>query len=278
MHDVVHRQLVVGRGRGLHYVGDSALITEENLDLAAKHGITLTARLPRTVALHASVVLRALHDKQHPLEMEELGTFSDRVGASTYEGCVVQGCTLQGHTVQLGVYRPTPANDLAEDQNRRRQQRAFDEAMATAAKLVKERFGCEADARRALEVFEDKHDSPLLRIDGDVVAEQVCGKRPRGCPRKDADVPMVTQYRVDVTVAVDEEGAQAAIDEASVFVLVHTGTTPMTAREMLAAYKEQSVVEKRFPFLCVRWSSLGLRTMRSTKSRAAVRSPPEVPL
>ena len=32
-------------------------------------------------------------------------------------------------------------------------------------------------------------------------------------------------------------------------MLIHTGTKPITAKEMLAAYKGQSVVEKRFPFL-----------------------------
>lgn len=250
MLDVVNRQLVVGRGTAVHYIGDSALITAENLEIAAKHGITLTARLPRTYSLHASIVLRTLHDVEQPLKMEDLGTFSDRKGASTYEGTVAAGCVLHDRKVQLGIFRPTPSNDLAVDQIGRRQRRALEEAVRAAARLSKERFGCEHDARRALDAFMTKHTDPLLMIAGDVVEECVEEKRPRGRPRKDAPPPpTTTRYRTDVTVTGDDEGAAKAIAEASIFVLVHTGEAPLTAREMLAAYKGQSVVEKRFPFL-----------------------------
>jgi transposase len=249
MLDVIQSLLVVGSGQKVHYVGDSALITQENLDLAAKHGIVMTARLPRTISLHESIVVRAIYDRTEPLPMKELGTFSDRKGASTYEGCVVEECTLLGHTVQLGVFRPTPSNELAEDKIARRQKRALEETERAASRLRKKLFACEADARRALESFEDEHDKVLLEINGDVVAEQVPGKRPRGRPREGAEAPTTTQYRVALTVLADEEGAKTEIEEASYFVLVHTGTAPITAREMLAAYKGQSVVEKRFPFL-----------------------------
>lgn len=250
MLDVVNTQLVVGRGAAVHYIGDSALITEENLTVAAKHGITLTARLPRTYSLHESIVLRALHDDTQPLKMEDIGSFSDRKGASTYEGCVEANCELHGQKVQLGIYRPTPTNDLAVDQIGRRQRRALEEAQRAAARLSKEKFGCEIDARRALDAFEAKHADPLLHIQGDVVEEQVAEKRGRGRPRKDAPTPTTTtRYRIDITVTGDKDGAATAIGEASIFVLVHTGDAPLNAREMLAAYKGQNVVEKRFPFL-----------------------------
>ena len=250
MLDVVNRQLVVGRGGVIHYVGDSALVTEENLNLAAAHGITITARLPRTYTLHQSIVVRALHDDDEPLKMEDIGSFSDRKGASTYEGCVATGCELHGRKVQLGIYRPTPMNDLAVDQVDRQQRRAIEDAERAAARLSKTKFGCEVDARRSLDDFEAKHASPLLHIDSDVVAVQVEGPRPRGRPKKDAPAPtMTTHYRTEIAVKGDEEGAAGEVGEASIFVLVHTGATPLTAREMLAAYKGQSVVEKRFPFL-----------------------------
>lgn len=67
-------------------------------------------------------------------------------------------------------------------------------------------------------------------------------------PRKGAEVP-TTQHRVTITIEANDAGRQAAIDEESVFVLVHTGTTSLGPKEMLAAYKGQIVVETRFPFL-----------------------------
>ena len=250
MLDVVNRQLVVGRGTALHYIGDSALITAENLEVATKHGITLTARLPRTYKLHESIILRALHDGAEPLKMEDIGSFSDRKDASTYEGCVARDCDLHGRKVQLGIYRPTPTNDLAVDQIGRRQRKALKAAVRAAARLSKERFGCEVDARRALDTFEAQHADPLLHIESDVVEEQVEEKRARGRPRKDAPPRATTKsYRIEISVTGDDEGAAAAVGEASIFVLVHTGEKPLTAREMMAAYKGQIVVEKRFPFL-----------------------------
>ena len=50
-------------------------------------------------------------------------------------------------------------------------------------------------------------------------------------------------------IGVDEERAQQAIRDESCFVLVHLGKEKFSARELLEAYKGQSVVETRFPFL-----------------------------
>lgn len=247
MLDVVNKQLVVGRPGTLHYVGDSALITSANLELAEQHGIVLTGRLPRTVTVHQTMVVCALHE---PLPMTDLGKFSERKGATSYQGCVIDNGTLFGRRVQLGVFRPTPANKRAESKVLRHQRRAMDAALEAASKLMDTPFACEPDARAALDRFEAEHGDKLLRITGDVALQHVPGKRPAGRPRKDAaEIPVTTQYRVTLTVEADAAAAKAAIDEESLFVLVHTGTKPLSPREMLGAYKEQSVVENRFPFL-----------------------------
>jgi transposase len=73
MLDVVNKMLVVDRKKSMHYVGDSALVTSANLDLAAKHGIVLTARIPRNVTLCRTLVERALNK---PLTMTALGSHS----------------------------------------------------------------------------------------------------------------------------------------------------------------------------------------------------------
>jgi transposase len=238
-----------GERRRLHYVGDSALATQENFDVAAAHGITLTGRLPRTFSLHESIVTRVLHDASEPLVMQPLGTFSDRKGASSYEGCSVEKCTLMGHTVQLGVYRSTPVNDAAEKLVLRRHERIVKVLSRAISLLIKQRFDCEKDAHRALEAFLAEHEGPHLTIEGQVVAEEVTAPRPRGRPTKNAPVPTTTRYRIETSVSGNREAAETATREAGFFVLVHTGTEPMSARDMLAAYKGQIVVETRFPFL-----------------------------
>lgn len=86
----------------VHYVGDSALVTTDNLAIAARHDIVVTARLPRTVAVCNEVVARVLSSSS---KLESLGTFSERKGAASYSGCVLREEVL-GHPVQLGVYRP----------------------------------------------------------------------------------------------------------------------------------------------------------------------------
>ena len=247
MLDVVNQLLVVDRKKSVHYVGDSALITSTNLDLAAQHGIVLTARIPRNLTLSRETVARALAE---PLTMQPLGTFAERKDATSYEGCVVEKCTLLGHQVQVGVFRPTPSNELAKDKVSRRQRRALEEAKQEALKLTKKKFACEADARSSLLAFEGKHKNRLLCIKGDLASETIEGKKPQGRPRKDAtEAPTTTQHCVTLTVEADDAGRQAVIDEESIFVLAHTGTNSLGPKEMLAAYKEQIVVETRFPFL-----------------------------
>jgi transposase len=251
MLDRLQDGVVVQGDDPIHYIGDSALVTQQNFDLAAQHGIVLTSRLPRTVALADSIVLRAVYE---PLPMEDLGSFGAQKGATRYEGCVVRDCTLFGRPVQLGVYRPTPANERTKRAVLRRREKFLKEARRAAAKLMASPFACEADARTAIERFENEHLSSvhadrLLSITSDVVTETVAAKRPRGRPRKDSEVPTLTQYRVVLEVEPNDENTEAAIRRESCFVLVHTGQEPISARELLGAYKGQSVVEKRFPFL-----------------------------
>lgn len=62
MLDVIQRRYVANTGRAVHYVGDSALVTARNFELADQHGIVVTSRLPRTISLTDSVVLRAVYE------------------------------------------------------------------------------------------------------------------------------------------------------------------------------------------------------------------------
>ena len=74
MLEVVQESLHISEKDVLHYVGDSALITRENLDTAKRMGIVITGRLPRTVNACGEVVTQAL---SAPEKFQELGKFSE---------------------------------------------------------------------------------------------------------------------------------------------------------------------------------------------------------
>ena len=252
MLDAIQRRYIEGSGRAVHYVGDSALVTSRNFELAHRNGIVVTSRLPRTISLADSVVLRAVYE---PLPMEDIGTFGAGKEATRYEACVISGCQLFERPVQLGVYRPMPAPERTRDAMLRRREKALTAARRAAAKLMKQRFCCERDARVAIEAFEVEHlqvthADRLITVAAEVVEESVPAPRPRGRPRKDSEAPpSTTECRIGLAVEPDDANMEAIIKRESCFVLVHTGTEPITPRDLMAAYKGQVVVEKRFPFL-----------------------------
>jgi transposase len=238
--------------KSLHYVGDSALVTQRNLDLAAANGIVLTSRMPRTLTATMTALVRAAHE---PLPMTQLGTFSESKDATSYEGCVLRDCEVLGHRVQLGVFRATPANTRTQQVVLARQKKELATATKAAKKLSTTVFACEPDAQAAAADFLAAHSTKteadrLISIVVKVVTEEISGSRGRGRPAKNAAPPAPTiAYRVEVEVTADAAQAQAVMLRDGAFVLVHTGREPVSAADMLRAYKGQSVVETRFPFL-----------------------------
>lgn len=242
---VIRDRLSIHRSKPLHYVGDSALITEANLRTACEHGIVVTGRLPRTVGACDEFVAQALG---RPDAWQDIGTFSEVKDAASYSAQWFRGNVL-GQDVQLGVYQTTANNKRAQKSVLRRQDKSLTLARKRAAKLGEQVFACVPDAQQDIARFIKSLHGQLLQASGKVEVRQVPAPAPRGRPKKGAVRAMVEQIVANVTVEVDVEAAQAAIHEESCFVLLHTGETDITTREMLRIYKGQSVVETRFPFL-----------------------------
>ena len=240
------------RSAPLHYVGDSALVTEANLAIAKEQGIVLTSRLPRIYSASDTAVLRALHE---PVPMQKLGAMSPGKGATKYEGCILENCEVMGHKVTLGVYRPSPANERTKGAVLARRAKGKAAAEKAAKTLMKTSFACEPDARAALDEYLNVHVrgpvmDRMLRIEGEIIETEVSPQRGRGRPPKGHAPPAPTsEYRIRIGIADDDEVTAAVIARESCFVLVHTGSEPITAKELLRIYKGQSVVEARFPFL-----------------------------
>lgn len=242
--ELVNKRFVV-RGEPIHYVGDSALITRENLDVAAKNGITITGRLPRTVSACEKVVSATFEEA---LAMEDLGTFSSARGAASYRGCVVKREVL-GHDVQLGVYKTTALDRRTIRNVEKRQTKAIAIAQKDAKKQAAIAFACAEDAERAAVEFERAHADSLVDITTHVMHERVPKPLAKGRPKKDKVRELVDVYRIELRITANAAAAALQVERKSAFVILHTGKEPITAHELLRTYKDQSVVETRFPFL-----------------------------
>ena len=241
----VTRRLRIPNGRPVHYVGDSALITAANLDIAQSHGLALTGRLPRTVKMCDSLVSEALASES----WEALGTFSPAKGAASYEGQKFVREIL-GHELQVGVYRSSDPDERVAKRVRGQQAGAQEKVRREAKLLCKRTFGCREDAEAALAGLSSAHRAELLIISGTVEERTVTEKRERrGRPKANEVRASRTEIGLAIDVALDTKRAEQAIRDEGCFVLVHSGKETMTLRELLEEYKGQSVVETRFPFL-----------------------------
>ena len=245
MLEIVQKRLQLKKGRKVHYVGDSALITHNNLDLAARHSIVITGRLPRTVNACSEVVLEVL---KNPESMEELGTFSPMKEAASYRGCVVRRHVL-GHDVQLGVYTTNEQDERVEKNVLRRQKKALEKAKKEAKKHMRITFACAKDAETAGLEFVDTFIDPLVEIGVRVECE--LSKKPlaKGRPPKGTVPEMYEVFRLVLSIEPNNKSAKLQIKQDSAFVILHSGQDEICARDLLRMYKDQSVVETRFPFL-----------------------------
>jgi transposase len=199
MLDIVQQRLQVPKDKKLHYVGDSALITQENLDLAARLSISVTGRLPRTVNACSDAVTEAL---SRPERMEELGIFSPNSKAASYRGCVLQREVL-GHNVQLGVYMSNGHDERVTKNVTRRQKRAQEKAEKAAKKLMRKSFACADDAKATGQEFTREFQDPLSRILCEVVCESHEKPLKRGRPRADTPRETYNTYRLVLSIEPD---------------------------------------------------------------------------
>ena len=234
------------KGKNVVYVGDSALITQDNLDTAAERNITLVGRLPRTVKACGELVARAV---AQPEEWEQIGAVSPGKTAAKYEAQVFQEVVL-GHRMNLAVCRSSEPNERVRQSIERRQRKAVERATRSARELMGRDFACDADAQSAGDAFLSRNQDELTRVEVGVVTEQRPRKRVGpGRPRKGEVKYCDTVYRVVIQVANNEAAAEKARVDENCIVLVHTGKERVGARDILRKYKDQAVVETRFPFL-----------------------------
>ena len=234
----------------LLYVADSAVVTEENLNLLGEEKIHFVSRLPSTFKL-CQELKRAAWEKEKA--WQEVGRIASVEGASTYK---LQSFRreLYGRTYRFIAVRSTGLAKQKEHKLEdvlKREKAALEKAVEKAQKVT---YNCTEDAQVAAKALVHQHRKVLHRLQTAVDTEQVQEKRARrGRPRKDEPAPEVrTVYRLKVeVVSPDEEVLQSWREREGTFVLMTDirDDQRVADERVLRLYKDQMEVENRFRHL-----------------------------
>jgi len=232
------------------YVGDSALVSKENLALMedAKTGCRFVTRLPGKYTECKQAISRAVDADA----WEDLAGFSNepdspkrpRARYRVFETVV----TLYDRRLRALVVH-SDAHDRRKTHGLEKRIKDDEEKMIKIqVSEQKIKYACRPDAKAALVRLPEQ---TFHRLVGEV-EEKVHYKK--GRPK--ADVPRLvarTTYHLKLRVERKSEVIERAEKETGCFVLLSNvpddGPSAMSARELLAAYKDQHYIERNFGFL-----------------------------
>lgn len=235
------------------YIADSALVSEENLRLAAAEQAHFISRLPSNYKLCEDLKRTAWEQDA----WEEVGRVGAEKDAATYKIRAFRR-ELYGRTYRCIVVRSSSLDARKEHKMEdiiRREQQTLSKDADKAGKVL---YSCQEDASAAAEAFTkahcDRRKQVLHSIRTTVVAEQVQEKRARrGRPKKNEPAPLVsTQYRLAVEIVPpSDELLQVWREREATFVLITDirDSQRVSDAEILRLYKDQHEVEARFRFL-----------------------------
>jgi transposase len=229
------------------YVADSALVTEDNLDLLP--GTLFVTRLPFTYGVCAEAVDRAVEADR----WMELGALAEEKAASSSRPPALYKVFETEVHVHGRDYRALVVHSSSHDKRRlKRLGKLFNESVKTLSAKIKglaKTFFCRADAEAAA-ARAAKLSTRLHRVDATVAEIQAPG---RGRPPKNR--PRRTTAKYEITCAVKEAEEELAKERlrAGCFVLLTnipaSGPSGMDGGALLATYKGQNCVEANFSFL-----------------------------
>lgn len=232
------------------YVGDSALVSKENLDLMmdTKTGCRFVTRLPAKYTECKQAISRAVDADA----WEDLGSFSNepdspkhpRARYRVFETVV----TLYGRRFRVLVVH-SDAHDRRKTHGLAKRIKDDEQKMSKIqVSEQKIKYACRPDAEAALVRLPEQ---TFHRLTGEIEEKVHYGKgRPKGVvPRPVAR----TTYRLKLRVEPKAQAIARAEKETGCFVLLSNvsddGPSAMSSRELLAAYKDQHYIERNFGFL-----------------------------
>jgi transposase len=232
------------------FIADSALVTEENLNLLADNdtGCLFITRLPRTYKECVTAVERCVEAGK----WRDLGTISPQRVTSKRKPAHYRGVEttveLYGRQERALVVQSDAQDKRSVKKLERDMERDRSELSAVISEQDKMIYACRPDAERGLGLCPR---GEFHRIVGEI---QEVLHYPKGRPkRNEARIPSRIEYRLALRLEVDEEAVSRAKLQAGCFVLLtnvpQEGARGMGSLELLTAYKGQDTVERNFGFL-----------------------------
>ncbi len=215
------------------YIADSGVYSSANMQQLNAAGIRWESRVPETVAEAKAALART-----------EVSWQTTGDGESAWWSQVV---TLP-HGQERWVIVRTRSGERRARATLQRQVEAAEQTWKQKVwHLSNQRFACEADARTAL-VRELRRCPAWFEVQMQLVAHPKYTQS--GRPRKDA-TPMMTEWQIQVTLAVNQERVEAEALRAACFIV---GTNVLDSKqisdqELVSTYKAQGGVERGFRFL-----------------------------
>jgi len=248
--DSTHRETwdmlaqLVGRPNFL-YVADCKLASSENLKYLACRGGRFVTVLPAT-RREDEAFRQRLRDSQ--VEWDILYETFDDEGDATDVMSVCPQETLTSDGFRLLWYHS--ARKAGDDQTNRvhRVHRATAELTSLRARMqaprtrFRDRAKIEAAVRR---IMDDRRVESLLTVTIVPEEKETFRQTRRGRPTKDMPYVRQVETRFNLEWELNADAMIAAGKEDGIFPLL-TNDRELTAREVLAAYKRQPIIEKRF--------------------------------
>jgi len=232
------------------YVGDSALVTKDNLDLAAdeEKGFRFVSRLPASYKECSKAIARAVDAD----DWEDLGVLAQQSSSGKHKAAHYHGFETEPALYDRS-YRGLVVHSSAHDERKMKKLRRLlkeDLACVTKTKADHEKieYACLPDAKAAISRI------PRGRFHRLTAEIQETPKYGRGRPRADGTRAIAgTAYKMKLNIERNEEAIAKAEKEAGCFVLITNasaeGEEGIGAKELLTIYKEQDTVERNFGFL-----------------------------
>ena len=250
-----------------YYVADSAFFTEPNLRRAKQAKVLFITRVPDNIKSVAPIIAEAWAKEDEAIQWRAQAQSRPAAGQGqekTQPPLGFRDTTFRNAHDQDVLYRVQDAtapyrdetyqcavcySEALEERKRKTIQKQVvqeDETLGKLSKRYKKRtFACEADAVKEIADLQAKQLAKVLFHDIDITVQPEEKKR-RGRPTKttsERDQEYI--YRLEWRIVLNSQAVERIIKHESTFILA-TNDHSLTAEQILAEYKTQSSVEKKF--------------------------------
>jgi len=231
----------------LLYIGDSALVTTDNLDHLADEHMDFISRLPGRFDIEKELKKKANLEN----DWEDIGKISKEKNAASYKVWDTTG-NIEGRIYRfIAVY---------SDHKDKRKIRALDKVvnnecnknMKRFEKLSKRPFACKKDAEIEMKNFQKKHSPKFHQIDWKVeVKKEKMKREKRGRPKKNETIRFQTNYYLSGSLRLDDDAYVTERELCGQYVLITSlkDFKKEPAKTILEKYKGQYYVERIFKFI-----------------------------